>query len=298
MKEIIDFFKMNDVEYRENGDLSIVSPIKIGCNAFALVYPKSNEELIGICNFLQDLKIEHKIVGRMSNLLIARVYYNGVIIKTDMMRDLYISKDNVKVNTGMSLPLLAVITSKAGLSGLEELSGIPGSIGASIRGNAGAFGREIGDVIRSVSVYDRCKRKVLYFTRDDISCSYRSSKLVNEDFVILDAELKLVSSDKESVQRRMDHFRKLRASTQPKGVPSLGSTFKRPAKEVSAAKLIDDCGFKGYRIGNAQISEKHAGFIVNCGGATAYDYLTLADFVADGVAKKFGINLEKEVEIL
>ena len=95
MKEIIDCFKMNDVEYRENGDLSIVSPIKIGCNAFALVYPKSNEELIGICNFLQDLKIEHKIVGRMSNLLIARVYYNGVIIKTDMMRDLYISKDNV-----------------------------------------------------------------------------------------------------------------------------------------------------------------------------------------------------------
>jgi UDP-N-acetylmuramate dehydrogenase len=298
MKEIIDFFKMNDVEYRENGDLSVISPIKIGCNAFALVYPKSNEELIGICNFLQDLKIEHKIVGRMSNLLIARDYYNGVIIKTDLMRDYSVNKEYVKVSAGMPLPLLAVTTSKAGLSGLEELSGIPGSIGASIRGNAGAFGREIGDVIRSVSAYDRRKKQIIYFTRDHIAFSYRSSSFMSEDIIVLDAELSLVSSSKESIQRRMEHFRRVRASTQPKGVPSLGSTFKRPAKDISAAKLIDDCGFRGYRIGNAKISEKHAGFIVNCGGATASDYLTLADFVANDVAKKFGINLEKEVEIL
>lgn len=298
MKEIIDFFKMNDVEYRENGDLSVISPIKIGCNALALVYPKSNEELIGICNFLQDLKIEHKIVGRMSNLLIARDYYNGVIIKTDLMRDYSVNKEYVKVSAGVSLPLLAVITSKAGLSGLEELSGIPGCIGASIRGNAGAFGREIGDVIRSVSAYDRRKKQIIYFTRDHIAFSYRSSSFMSEDIIVLDAELSLVSSSKESVQCRMEHFRRARASTQPKGVPSLGSTFKRPAKDISAAKLIDDCGFRGYRIGNAKISEKHAGFIVNCGGATASDYLTLADFVSNGVAKKFGINLEKEVEIL
>ena len=298
MKEIIDFFKMNDVEYRENGDLSVISPIKIGCNAFALVYPKSNEELIGICNFLQDLKIEHKIVGRMSNLLIARDYYNGVIIKTDLMRDYSVNKEYVKVSAGVSLPLLAVITSKAGLSGLEELSGIPGCIGASIRGNAGAFGREIGDVIRSVSAYDRRQKQIIYFTRDHIAFSYRSSSFMSEDIIVLDAELSLVSSSKESIQRRMEHFRRVRASTQPKGVPSLGSTFKRPAKDISAAKLIDDCGFRGYRIGNAKISEKHAGFIVNCGGATASDYLTLADFVSNGVAKKFGINLEKEVEIL
>jgi UDP-N-acetylmuramate dehydrogenase len=125
------------------------------------------------------------------------------------MRDYNVNKEYVKVSAGMPLPLLAVITSKAGLSGLEELSGIPGSIGASMRGNAGAFGREIGDVIRSVSAYDRRKKQIIYFTRDDIAFSYRSSSFMSEDIIVLDAELSLVSSSKESIQRRMEHFRRV-----------------------------------------------------------------------------------------
>lgn len=297
MQEIIDFFKMNDVKYKENFDLSRISPVRIGGKALFVAYPRTTEEMIKIIDFLENLKINYKIVGRMSNVLISRDLYDGVIIRTDLMSLYEFSGESAYVNAGISLPSLSKIAADIGLSGLEQLSGIPGSIGGAIRGNAGAFGRDISELVSIVIVYDKHTRHVIDLSRKEIDFYYRQSSLMDENYIILGATILLSASDSQKVKRCMADIHQIRAYTQPYNEPSLGSVFKRPVEGLSAAKLIDDCGLKGYRIGKAKISEKHAGFIINCGGATAQDYLSLVDYAADEVYKKFGINLEKEIEI-
>ena len=297
MQEIIDFFKMNDVKYKENFDLSRISPVRIGGKALFVAYPRTTEEMIKIIDFLENLKINYKIVGRMSNVLISRDLYDGIIIRTDLMSLFEFSGESAYVNAGISLPQIAKLAADAGLSGLEQLSGIPGSIGGAIRGNAGAFGREISELVSDVTIFDKHTSRVIDLSQDEIDFSYRRSSLIDKKYIILGATLLLSASDSLKIKGYMADIYQIRLSTQPYNEPSLGSVFKWPVEGLSAAKLIDDCGLKGYRIGKAKISEKHAGFIINCGGATAQDYLSLVDYAADEVYKKFGINLEKEIEI-
>ena len=297
-REISDFFKLNDVKYKGNYQLSLISPIKIGGYARYVAYPDKVNKLIKIVKFLRKRKIRYKILGRMSNSLPPDNDYDGVIVRSDKMLNYRLKGTSLYAEAGASLPFLAKICADFGFSGLEELSGIPGSLGGAIRDNAGAFGREMSDLISCVTVYNLRKSSVEHLKVEKLCFDYRSSSLMNDELIILSAKLSLARSDRFTVNRLIEDYREKRMATQPVGQASLGSTFKRPMKDVHAAKLIDECGLKGHKIGGAKISEKHAGFIVNIGGATAVDYLSLVEFAQKQVYKKFGIMLEKEIEVI
>lgn len=295
---LIGFLKMNDVEYAENRLLRDFSSVGIGGRAPIIVFPNNIPKLCNTVYFLEKQKIKYKILGRMSNILPPDDYYSCAIIKTDKMSGFSIKDNKIVVCAGVSLPYLAYKTSEEGLSGLEELSGIPGSLGGSILGNAGAFGREISDLVLSVTCYDSQNDKIITLSNDECDFSYRYSVFKDNGLVILSAELSLISATSEKTKARIDEVRKTRALTQPVGEKSLGSTFKRTADGISAAMLIDKCGLKGYSIGGAQISTKHAGFIVNTGSACAHDYISLMEYARHKVKEKFNIALNEEIEII
>ena len=196
------------------------------------------------------------------------------------------------------MPFMAKILQRAGLSGFEGLSVIPGSIGGAVLGNAGAFGGEISDLLIDIEVYDTESGQVLRISKEDCGFSYRHSIFKERNCIILSVRFGLYDSDPDSVLAEMNRCAKARKSTQPTDKLSLGSGFKRPRSDLSAARLIDSCGLKGYSVGGAEISKKHAGFIINNGGATAGDYIALSDYAADCVYQKYGICLEREVEIM
>ncbi|MBR3876008.1 MAG: UDP-N-acetylmuramate dehydrogenase [Clostridia bacterium] len=297
-KELFRFFKMNDVEYKENILLSSISPIRIGAKATAVTYPDNELKLALLISFLEKSKIKYKIAGRMSNLLPPDEKYEGAVIRTDRLSDYTINSYVLEVFCGMTLPHIARILQNAGLSGFEGLSGIPGSIGGAIVGNAGAFGRQISDLLLDVRVYDRSNGYFYSIKASDLNFGYRSSSIMHSGIVITSAHFNLLQSDPLSIKIEMDRCREIRKNTQPTDKPSLGSCFKRPCEDLAAAWLIDKCGLKGYSIGGAQISEKHAGFIVNNGGSTASDYIALSVYTAKKVYEKFEICLDREVEIM
>ena len=296
--EIFDFLKMNDVEYKIGASLKAISPIKIGPKEAFLVYPDSQGKLILLVKFLKNAEIKYKILGRMSNVLFCDENYNGIVIRTDRMSRYSIIGNCVTALCGVSLPLLAKAVCKAGLSGLEGLSGIPGSMGGAVIGNAGAFGSEIGDVVSSVDCYDFDRGEIINLPAEYLLFSYRNSIFKEKNWIILSVNLKLTESDRSAVESEMERCCNIRRKTQPTTSPSLGSTFKRPGEGLYAARLIDECGLKGHSVGGAMISEKHAGFIINSGDATARDYIGLSDFVAKCVYMKYGILLEREIELI
>lgn len=295
---VLGFLKKNEVEYLENHSIKDFSFVRIGGNAKFICFPSEERILTHLIDFLDDIKIQYKVLGRMSNVLPPDGFFDGVIVKTDRLDKHSIDDGAIFTSCGASVARLANFACANGLCGLEELSGIPGSIGASIIGNAGAFGREISDLVVSVSVYDHKSRAVISLDRDKLEFSYRDSILKRRDLAVLSAKLRLTRSDRLSIKSRMNEIRYKRLSTQPIGSPSLGSVFKRPSRDTSAALLIDRCGLKGKRIGGAVISEKHCGFILNDNNASAKDYLELCDLAADAVYGRFGISLEKEIEIM
>lgn len=296
-KEIMDFLKMNDVKYKEKQKLSEISPIKIGGEADFVVFPDCERKLICLICYFESAKIRHRVVGRMSNLLPPDDQYNGVIIRTDRMRDITFDNHIVTVGCGVSLPSLCRAAANHDLGGLEPLSGIPGSIGGATLGNAGAFGREISSLITSVRVYDKMTGSVDNLCADQCDFSYRHSIFKGGRYVILSVDLLLVPSITSVVRAEIQRYGEIRRQTQPSS-PSLGSTFKRVSENLSASRLIDECGQKGTRIGGVEISRKHAGFIINVDNGSAAEYLALANFAKDRVKEKYNIPLVMEVEIL
>ena len=298
LEYVKEFLKMNDVEYRENVNLKSLSPIRIGGNAKIVAYPDSALKFTRVLRFLGMLKCKYRILGRMSNVLPSDNGYDGVIIKTDRIRKFYVTSNTLYTYCGITTAILAGEMCRAGLSGLEELSGIPGSIGGAIFGNAGAFGREIADAVSEVTFYSPADDCVYTATAGEIDFSYRNSGFKRGLGHIISARLNLTHSDKDLVAARMKNVKEKRERTQPVGELSLGSTFKRPHGELPAAKMLDECGLKGCSIGAAEISKKHAGFIINRGGALAGDYIALSDYASNKVYEKFGVRLEREVELL
>ena len=234
----------------------------------------------------------------MSNVLPRDEGYNGVIVRTDRMQTVLFKDKSVSVDAGISLPKLSRMCATQGLCGLEELSGIPGSIGGAIYGNAGAYGREIADLVQSVVLFDPDSDEIFQLSGKEMCFGYRTSALKSKDLVFLSATLKLETSDVNTVSSAVQTFAEKRRESQPVYLPSLGSAFKRPANDILPWKLIDEAGLRGFRIGYAQISEKHAGFIVNTGNATCSDYLSVVMHVEKCVFEKHKITLEREFEIL
>jgi len=293
---IFEHLISKDVKIKEDVKLSALTPIRIGGNAKAVVYPKSIRELIyTVCSFLNG-GIEFRVVGRMSNLLPPDGMFGGAVIKTDDICFADFDNNRLRVGAGVSLPYLARLALGASLSGLEQLHGIPASVGGALYGNAGAFGREIAELVEEVEILDLDCLHSQAVRAGDIEFGYRSSSLKTRNWIILSALFRLAPADTAGIVSRTAEYASIRKRTQPT-LPSLGSTFKR-IKGKSAAGLIEASGLKGYCIGGAEISRVHAGFIVNAGCATAADYRALADYARDTVYKRFGVTLENEVEYL
>ena len=297
-KDLLDFLKVNEVEYKENVMAKSFSSVKIGGIANIVIYPNSESKIISALDFLEKNKICYKIIGKASNILFPDTQINTVLIKPDELRGVEMSSSSVRFSSGETLSANARKLAAFGIGGISELCGIPGSIGGLIRNNAGAFGREIGELVKSVLAYAPKEMRIIHFENKDLLFSYRDSIFKSRELVILNAELNLnFDLPITDIISEIEMYRNLRRQSQPTGFPSLGSVFKRPLGDF-AARLIEISGLKGFSIGGAEVSRKHAGFIINKGNATSNDFCLLVDYIKQTVLKLYGVKLEEEIEFL
>ena len=296
--ELFAYFREKDVEYKGNISLSSYSYVRIGGIVTVGVFPDTAEKLILTLRYLHTNGFPFCVIGKMTNLLANDGEYNGVAVFTHKIDSYRISEQLVSVACGTRLSRVISELSDHSLGGLEALFGIPGTVGGMIYSNAGAFGSEISDFLVSAQLYDiKCDR-VYEVGRDELRLSYRHSSLKeNKHLMLLEATLLFSKKDSIKIKEDIKSVSERRRSAQPLGEPSLGSAFKRCAS-APVSKLIDDCGLKGYRVGGAEISSKHAGFIVNRGGATADDYKQILLYVKERIFQKYGMRIEEEIEFL
>lgn len=291
----LDYLKRKEVEFTENKRLSELSSVRIGGEGRLVVSPKSRGELITVLEYLNGNPLDYKVVGGCTNILFPDGKTEKIIVKTTGLSGFSVEGSTVTAKTGVTLSALSRSLARAGLPGLEELSGIPGTVGGAAVGNAGAYGREIGELIETAELYDREACRVITLSRDDLGFGYRTSILKSGRFTLISVTLKAREHSSADCLMRIGEITEARRKGQPKE-PSLGSTFKRPPGGY-ASRMIDLCGLKGRECGGAKISEKHAGFIVNACGATAKDYLSLAALAQKEVLRKFGVLLELEIDV-
>ena len=272
---------------------------KVGGLAECLIKIQTEKELKEILKLANENQIPITILGNGSNVLVSDKGIKGItlIIQIEKLEiKIKNEKVTVIVGAGEKMPKVARILAEKSISGLEELSGIPGTIGGLTRMNASAHGKEMKDIISKVKCIDNSgKEKNL--ANEQMEFGYRRSILNKEKYVVTEVEFKLQKGKKEEILKQIEEFTKYRKEKQPIEFPSAGSTFKR-GDDFITAKLIDEAGLKGYTIGEAEISTKHAGFIINKGNATAKDILELAQYIEKEIYKKFGKKIELEIELI
>ncbi len=270
---------------------------RIGGNAEVMAFPKSREELKEILKQSAILDCKTYILGAGTNVLAPDAGLSGVVIclKDALDGMERISDTEIRVMAGVTMTRAAVYAANLGLSGLEFAHGIPGTVGGGVYMNAGAYGGEISQVVKSVEVMD-FQGNIRILTGEEMDFSYRHSRLEETGEIVISAVFFLTEDDRETIKTRMKELMTKRSASQPLDMPSAGSAFKRPVGGYAAA-LIDEAGLKGYSVGRAAISQKHAGFAVNLGGATAADVKNLLKQVSEIVFSKSGILLEPEVRI-
>ena len=270
---------------------------RIGGNADFLVIPESKEEILLILSLVKKNKIPYFVMGNGSNLLVSDDGYRGVVIKlAGGLNEIRINGENVYIEAGAIMSKISSVCVSNSLDGFCELSGIPGTFGGAVYMNAGAYGKEIKDILSDVTFIDE-DGEIRTITADEAQLSYRKSIFVNSNKVILWGNIKLEKGNKEEITLKVREVTKKRNDKQPLNYPSAGSTFKRP-EGYFAAKLIEDCGFKGYTVGGAMVSEKHSGFVINYDNATFDDVIKLTDDIKKSVKEKFNVDMELEVKIL
>ena len=298
MNKLVDFIKKNKIgDYKENISLSKYTTYKVGGIASILVLPKNVDKLKVLLEYIKNNNITYKIIGNGSNLIFSDDLFDGVIIKLDNFNNLEIKNTIIKVGAAYSIIKLANKACSLGLTGLEFAAGIPGTIGGCIYMNAGAYNSDMGYIVSDVTVLDpKGKINVLY--NKDLDFHYRSSFFQkNKDYTILEATIVLKKGQKEAIREVMEDRKKRRILSQPLDMPSAGSVFRNPTDNY-AGKLIEDCNLKGYEIGGAQISLKHANFIVNKNNATAKDVRDLILLAKQKVKDTYGIDLKIEQEFV
>lgn len=280
---------------RINEPMKNHTTFKIGGPAQYYVTPESVTQIQEVVSLCRDMNIPLHVIGNGSNILVGDDGVDGVVLALFNTFSDYEIKDNViTAQAGMSLIKLAVIALREGLTGLEFASGIPGSVGGAVYMNAGAYDGQMKDVVTSVTVLDEAGN-IRILGRDELDMGYRTSAVAKHNMIVLQVIIKLKTGDKEQIKDRMNQLSELRKQKQPLEYPSAGSTFKRP-EGYFAGKLIADAGLKGYSIGGAAVSEKHAGFVVNMGGATAKDVVELTDYIKKRIIEQFGVTLELEIK--
>ena len=294
-KTIQDY--LSDLKWIADEPMAKHTSFRIGGPAKRMAFPETREQLVLLTGFLQEVGITPLLIGNGTNLLVADEGLDTVVIDTsDKLSHIELTGEGeITADAGVSLAKLAVFAWKHGLTGLEFAHGIPGTLGGGIVMNAGAYGGELKDVVTEVTALYPDGVRAL--TPAALDLSYRHSVFSSGDGIVLGAKLRLEQGDADSIKARMDDLMARRKASQPLELPSAGSTFKRPTGYY-AGPLIEGCGLKGCRVGGAEVSRKHAGFVVNAGGATCADVLALIEKVQKTVYDAHGVMLEPEVKII
>lgn len=299
LKSLIENSKISKEKIFYNEPMKKHTTFKIGGLAECFIKIEKIEELKEILKLANENNIPLTIIGNGSNVLVSDKGIPGItlIIKLEKI-DIQENEENIQIEVGAGEKLgkLAQVCLQKEITGLEEISGIPGTIGGAIRMNAGAHGREMKDIVKTVKCLD-FQGNEKKFTKEELEFNYRSSLFKREKYIITEITLELQKGKKEEIKAKMNEYKKYRIEKQPIEYPSAGSTFKRGTNFITA-KLIDEAGLKGYAIGDAEVSTKHAGFVINKGKATAKDVLTLVKYIQDKVYEKFDKKIELEIEII
>ena len=285
--------KINEPMYKHTS-------FKTGGPAEYYVIAKTIEEIDETIKYAKNNEIPLHIIGNGSNILVLDEGVKGIVLKIALEEiTIQKNKDNAKVICGAGVKVMALAQKlkQEEITGFEELSGIPGTIGGANYMNAGANGKEMKDIIIETKVLNKENGKIEILKKEDQQLSYRNSIFKNKKYIILEVTFDLLKGNFEDIEKKMNEYWTKRKENQPLEKPSAGSTFKR-GKNYITSKIIDESGLKGYSIGGAQISEKHAGFIVNKGNATSKDILDLIEYTKRKVFEKYGITIEEEIEIM
>ena len=294
---IKNFIDTSGIECYKDVSLKKYNTYKIDAKAKYLVFPKDSVELISLIIYLKDNNCKFLVLGNGSNVIFNFEYYDGVIIRLDRFNSISINDNVIEVGAGYSLIKLANEVALLGLSGLEFASGIPGCVGASVAMNAGAYNHSLAEVVESVKVLTP-DNEIITMTNDKLEFNYRESFLKhNKDYIILSCKIILSHGNKEEILELISNRRIRRMESQPLTYPSAGSVFRNPEGNY-AGKLIEDCGFKGYKLGGAMVSLKHANFIINYDGATGRDIVLLINKIKNSVNEKYNIDLILEQIII
>lgn len=270
---------------------------RIGGPADALALPKTPEEVAEVVRFCHEHAQPYYVLGNGSNLLVSDEGYRGLVLQLYRnFNDIQVNGETITVQSGAMLAAVARTAYQTGLTGLEFASGIPGTIGGAVVMNAGAYGGEMKNVLKEVTVLTK-EGEVLVIPAKALELGYRTSVIPKNGWIVLGAVLQLKKGDQEQILARMEELKEQRITKQPLDLPSAGSTFKRP-EGYFAGKLIMDAGLRGFTVGGAQVSEKHCGFVVNRGNATAADVWELICEVKRRVKEMTGVELEPEVKLL
>lgn len=292
-----DFFNKNNIEYLENVSLKKYNTYRVECIANFIVFPKNEEELLIIIKYIKDNNIKSLVLGNGSNVIFANEKFNGIIIKLDRLNELTYNKKTVTAGAGYSLIKLSLDTIENGLSGLEFASGIPGCVGASVAMNVGAYNCELSKVIKSVKVITP-NLEIKEMKPEELDFSYRDSFLKrNKDFIVLSATFELEDGDKEEMKKTVKEKQEKRISSQPLEYPNAGSVFRNP-EGMYTGELVEKLNLKGYNINNAEISTKHANFIINKGNAKGKDIVALIEKIKKEVKNNYNVDLVLEQIII
>lgn len=270
---------------------------KIGGNADYFLVPENSAELSSAVKICTENNIPYFVLGNGSNILVSDNGIDGAVISTEKIGNVKLCDDNtVYADAGAKLSKTANFAAKNALSGLETLSGIPGTVGGAVFMNAGAYGGEIKDIVHEVYAIDKNGTEKV-FSNAECMFGYRKSIFTDGEYIITGAKFALAQKDKEEILQSMHEYAEKRREKQPLTEPSAGSTFKRP-EGYFAGKLIEDSGLKGFAVGGAAVSEKHCGFVVNKGNATCKDVVDLVNHIKKCVHEKFGVDLHEEIRII
>lgn len=301
--EIYDLLisKIPNENILKNEPMKKHTSFKIGGNAEMFIKAKDIKEIREVLQIAKDNNIPLTVIGNGSNILVKDNGIDGIVLKVEIDGIEIENTDDgcaiVSVGAGVLLGKLAQILLKKSISGFEFASGIPGTIGGAVRMNAGAYGSEFKDIVIETTYMDY-DGNIFTINNEQQKFEYRKSIFKDKKWIILESKLLLkYAEDSSLIKEKMDEFKKSRIEKQPIEYPSAGSTFKRGSDFITA-KLIDECGLKGYKVGNAQVSTKHAGFVINTGDATAKDVLELVDIIKNNVYQKFEKEIELEVEVI
>ncbi|MCL2049268.1 MAG: UDP-N-acetylmuramate dehydrogenase [Defluviitaleaceae bacterium] len=282
-------------DYLTDEPMSRHTSFKIGGKADILAFPSNTDTLVKLYKLCQENGIPITILGDGTNVLVSDDGIRGVVVFTNKMNEITIRGNKIHAQSGVRLSALTQAACEAGLDGLVFASGIPGTVGGAIYMNAGAYDHDISEVCEAVTLFEQ--DKIVTKTNAEMLFGYRKSYTQKGDVIILEAVFDLAHGDTEKIRQEMHELNQKREESQPLEVYSAGSFFKRPEGNY-AGKLIRESGLKGYSVGDAQISEKHAGFVINKGNATAKDILSLMRHVQKTVYERFGVHLEPEVRLL